>query len=165
MSMLNGVGPSPCPENQRQIIGAKKKAPDQSCNSVGGDDPNPYKEVKTEMKLTSAKRLATGPDNEELASSGARSVLVPCDEPDCAYVNHGHWADREEPLFMHQYVAVGDPKFRVAIGRLSCAEMWELSVEGRDEDMTPDDARRFARTLTICADITDTLNADRTVTD
>ena len=128
-----------------------------------GNDPYPYKEVKTEMKLTSRKRLATGPDNEELASSGARSVLVPCDEPECAYVNHGHWADGEDPLFMHHYVAVGDPKFRIAIGRPSYSNTWEDSVEIWDEDMTPDEVRRFARTLTICADITDTLNAEGTV--
>ena len=137
---------------------ATKKALDAG-QGIEGNDQNPYEEEPIAMKTT-APRIAHAPDNEELASS-RDSVLVSCVDESCAYFHQGHYADRRDPLFMHVFVGVADPLFRVAVERLSTEDSWELSVEIRHEDMTPDQARRFSRTLVRCSELAESLNAER----
>lgn len=136
----------------------KKNAPG-GLHPAEGRDQNTYQEEPIVMKTTSPI-LAPAPDNEELATSGD-SILVACDDESCAYINHGHWADRQDPLFVHHYVGVDDDDFHLVIQRLSVSPRYELSVEIRTEDMTPDQAKRFARVLTRCSEIADNLNAER----
>jgi hypothetical protein len=124
-----------------------------------GNDQNTYKGEPIVMKTT-APRIAHAPDNEELASS-RDSVLVTCVDESCAYFHQGHYADCRDPLFMHVFVGVTDPLFRVAVERLSTEDSWELSIEIRHEDMTPDQARRFSRALVRCSELAESLNAER----
>lgn len=137
---------------------ATKKALDAG-QGIEGNDQNTDKGDPIAMKTTSP-RLANAPDNEELANSGD-SILVPCVDESCAYFHQGHYADRRDPLFMHVFVGVADPLFRVAVERLSTEDSWELSVEIRHEDMTPDQARRFSRALVRCSELAESLNTER----
>lgn len=109
---------------------------------------------------TTAPRLASAPDNTELATS-RDSILVPCDDESCAYFHQGHYADAFDPSCMHVFVSLAEPHFRIAIERLSSEDRWELSVDVLHEDMSPEQARLFSRGLIRCSELAESLNTER----
>ena len=137
---------------------ATSKAPDAG-QGVEGIDQNTYEGEPIAMKTT-APRMAQAPDNEELATS-PDSVLAKCGDESCAYFHQGHYADATEPIFAHRFVRVVDEGFRIAVERFSTDDEWDLSVNLLDEDMTPERARLLSRALRTCAELADSLNAER----